>query len=302
MKIVNIIGGLGNQMFQYAFAIALRQANPSEEIFIDIQHFRYIFIKKYKTSNLHNGYELNKIFPNLDIKVAGIRDLLKVTLYIPNFFLSRIVRKLLPKRKTEYVAPINESQTYQPVLLNLQGDTYYEGYWQSAKYYSNCKPQLRKIFSHPEPNAYNKEMIDTIASTPSVGIHIRRGNYLLLPRYKGICEINYYQKAIKAITDDKKQHHFFIFSNDMEWCKQNILPLIGNSPVTFVMNNKGKDSCWDMFLMTYCHDLIIANSSFSWWGAFLNQNAKRIIAPYPWMNGRNAYDIYDPSWLTIDVL
>lgn len=302
MKIVNIIGGLGNQMFQYAFAIVLRQSHPSEKVFIDIQHFHYLFFKRFKTSNLHNGYELSKIFPHLDIPVAGVFQLLQVTSYIPNFFLSRIARKILPKRKTEYVANISESQKFRPELLTLQGNRYFEGYWQAAGYYSSCKSLLCKIFSHPLPNEYNKEMIKSITESASVGIHIRRGEYLLSPRYSGICEIDYYQKAIETITNDTKQHHFFIFSNDMEWCRNNILPLISNHPVTFVTGNKNNDSYWDMFLMAYCHDLIIANSSFSWWGAFLNRNAHRIIAPYPWMNGRNTDDIYDSSWVKINLV
>lgn len=302
MKIINIIGGLGNQMFQYAFALAIKQANPSEKVFIDTQHFRYLFFKKYKTSNLHNGYELDRIFPNLDIQVAGVRQLLKVTLYIPNFFISRIARKVFPKRKTEYIAPLHESQTFRPELLTLEGDIYYEGYWQAADYFSNCKQQIRKVFSHPEPNEYNRKMIEAITSTSSVGIHIRRGDYLLSSRYMGICEKKYYQEAIKIIMSDNKPYSFFIFSNDIEWCKSNILPLIGNSSVTFVLDNIGKNSCWDMFLMTYCQDLIIANSSFSWWGAFLSNNANRIIAPYPWMNDRDTDDIYESSWIKINLI
>lgn len=299
MKIVNIIGGLGNQMFQYAFATALQQHHPLEEVYIDIQHFKYLFIRKYKTANLHNGYELEKLFPNVKLKVAGIRQLIGVTFYIPNFFISRVVRKILPKRRTEYVAPIDESQTFRPELLNLPGNIYYEGYWQAANYYSDCKSLLCEIFSHPTPNEYNNRMLHLIKSTPSVGIHIRRGEYLLLPRYAGICEAGYYKKAIETIMSDNKEHHFYIFSNDIDWCRKNIQPLTGDAPLTFVTGNKGVDSYWDMFLMTYCKELIIANSSFSWWGAFLNQKAKRIIAPYPWMNFRNTDDVYESSWIRI---
>lgn len=300
MKIVNVIGGLGNQMFQYAFAVALKKENPNEDIFVDTQHFNYLFIKKIKTSNLHNGYELDKIFPNINIQKAPVRMLMKVTYYVPNFVLSRIVRKLLPKRKTEYVAKIFESQTYFPHILSLTGNVYYEGYWQVAQYYEKCKEELCYAFAHPMPNEYNAKMIYEITSSNSVGIHIRRGNYLLSPTYSGLCELEYYKKAIKCIISDGLQHQFYIFSNDIDWCRQNILPLLTGFKTIFVTGNKGKASCWDMFLMTYCHDLIIANSSFSWWGAFLNKNVNRVIAPYPWFNGRNTSGIYEAKWIKIE--
>lgn len=297
MKIVNIIGGLGNQMFQYAFALAIKKANPQEKVYVDTQHFHYLFVKKFKTSNLHNGYELDKLFPNVDIKKASVKELLRVTYCIPNFVLSRVVRKFLPKRKSEYIAPLSESQTYKPGILSLSDISYYEGYWQVAKYYEDCKDELIHTFSHQSPNQYNAVLIKEISESNSVGIHIRRGDYLQSPTYSGICDLDYYQKAIERILSDGRSHRFYIFSNDSDWCRLNILPLLKNSETVFVTGNTGKNSCWDMFLMTYCEDLIIANSSFSWWGAFLNKRVNRVIAPYPWMNGRDTSGIYDSKWI-----
>ena len=300
MKIVNIIGGLGNQMFQYAFAVALKKENPDEMVYLDTHHFNYLFVKKYKTSNLHNGYELEKLFSNIDIEKAPISMLMKVTNYIPNFFLSRVARKVLPKRHTEYVAKLSESQTYIPGILSLAGNVYYEGYWQVAQYYINCREELHRAFVHPMPNEYNARLIKEITNSNSVGIHVRRGNYLLSPTYSGICNLEYYKKAIARIMGDGKQHRFYIFSNDINWCQQNIVPLLGGAEVRFVTENTGANSCWDMFLMSYCHDLIMANSSFSWWGAFLNNNVDRVIAPHPWMNGRDTSGIYVPEWIKVD--
>lgn len=249
MKIVNVIGGLGNQMFQYAFAVALKKANPDETIYIDTHHFNYLFVKKYRTSNLHNGYELEKLFSNIDIEKAPMSMLVKVTNYIPNFFISRVARKLLPKRHTEYVAKILESQTYIPGILSLAGNVYYEGYWQAAQYYINCREELCYAFAHPKPNEYNAKLIKEITNSSSVGIHVRRGNYLTSPTYSGICNLEYYKKAIARIRGDGKQHRFYIFSNDIDWCRQNIVPLLGDSEVLFVTENTGANSCWDMFLM-----------------------------------------------------
>ena len=90
MNIIWIDGGLGNQMFQYAFAVALKKENPDEAVYVDTHHFNYLFVKKYKTSNLHNGYELEKLFSNIDIEKAPISMLMKVTNYIPNFLYQNV--------------------------------------------------------------------------------------------------------------------------------------------------------------------------------------------------------------------
>ena len=95
MKIVNIIGGLGNQMFQYALAVSLKKRFPNEEVLIDTSHFHYLFSKKWKGTNLHNGYEISKVFPNADLKRATPLQLMKVTWYMPNYVLSRLIRKYL---------------------------------------------------------------------------------------------------------------------------------------------------------------------------------------------------------------
>lgn len=298
MKIVNIAGGLGNQMFQYAFAVMLQDHFPDEQIFIDTQHYHSLFFKRFGSVNLHNGYEIDKLFKKATLPIASSRELRRVTRYIPNYVLSRIARKLLPVKKTEHVAPYSESYCVSPNIYT-DGDRYYEGYWQSALYYQDIRKQLLNIYSHPIPNEYNSEMISQIESTDSVGIHIRRGDYLNAPEFVGICDLPYYQKAIKQVKSDKKPHYFYIFSNDIDWCKDNITPLLDGNEVIFVTGNTGKQSCWDMFLMTYCKDLIIANSSFSWWGAFLNKRSPRVFAPDPWINRDCRKDVYAEGWIRI---
>ena len=298
MKIVNIIGGLGNQMFQYAFAEALKYHFPDEDVLIDTSHFKHIFIKKFKVANLHNGYEMDKVFPNADLPIATGRQLRKVSRYIPNYLISRLARKYLKPKPTEYIQEKKDSFAYNPDVFR-KGDCYYEGIWESVQYLNPVREKLRLVYAHPQPNEKNAALIRQIEREDSVGIHIRRGDYLQFPDFRGICEVEYYKKAIENIASDGKKHSYYIFSNDIAWCEEYIRPLVGNQPITFVTHNTGKLSCWDMFLMTYCKDLIIANSSFSWWGAFLNNRGGRVVAPKKWKNREAEYDIWLPEWIRI---
>ena len=299
MKIVNITGGLGNQMFQYAFALALQHRHPEEQVYIDTQHYHTFFFKKFKGINLHYGYEIDKVFPKAKLPKAGFWQLAKISYWMPNYVLSRVVRKLLPLRKTEYMPPYSMNYTFDKDALERKGDCYYEGYWQSAHHFMNIKTELQEVYSQPEPNEYNAGLLKELESTESVGIHVRRGDYLNEPEFRGICGVEYYQKAIKDVLSDGKKHTFYIFSNDIQWCKENLAPLMAGYDLLFVTGNTGKQSCWDMFLMTHCKDLIIANSSFSWWGAFLNKRIQRVYSPDPWLNRDCEIDIYEDNWIKV---
>ena len=300
MKIVNIIGGLGNQMFQYAFALSLKERFPDSVVKIDTSHFHYIFLKKWKTANLHNGYEIDQLFPNANLEKASILDLLHVTWYVPNYWLSRFFRKVLPLRKTEYIQSSMICTSYDEKAYKQSDNCYYEGYWQSITFYLPIREKIKNIFKHPIPNSINANYIEKISMANSVGIHIRRGDYLLSPEFRGICTLDYYKKGIDEILKDGEKHSFYIFSNDVDWCKDNICPLLHSHDCHIVTENKGKDSCWDMFLMTYCKDLIIANSSFSWWGAFLNDRGGRVVAPKKWDNKNRELDFWAPDWIKIN--
>lgn len=295
MKIVNIIGGLGNQMFQYAFAIALQKKFVHETVCVDIQHFNYLFLNHYKSCRLHNGYEICKVFECANLKIASRNELKELTYYIPNYFLSRLVRRMLPVKQTEYIE--DKNYVYYPEVFDIAFSCYYEGYWQSARYFIDAIGEIKKAFTFPTPNKYNSSIKRLIVGSMSVGIHIRRGDYLQDPEYQGICNLEYYKRALDYIGIKNKS--FFIFSNDIEWCKQNIVNLLHGVPIIFVDGNKGLNSAWDMFLMSQCNELIIANSSFSWWGAFLNKKVKKVIVPKKWINRDYEADVYLDSWVKI---
>ena len=276
MKIVNIKGGLGNQMLQYALAYKLKKLYPSEEVLLDLKNF--------KGYNWHE-YELKYVF-DVDIPTASFWQLLKVTSpFSLNTKLGGYMHAIYYKlglNKKEYVEQ-GQSEYYGEVFKK-KGNWYFDGYWANQDYFVDIRDEILKIFSFKrELDVQNMKLLDEIRSTNSVSLHVRRGNYLLFDIYKGICEIDYYQRAIDYINSQIENPHFFVFSNDIEWCKENLTGILKN--YTFVDNNSGMSNYIDMQLMSNCMHNIIANSSFSWWGAWLNQNQKKIVvAPQRYLN------------------
>jgi hypothetical protein len=289
MKIVNIIGGLGNQMFQYAFALALKQRFPQEEVKIDVS--------SYGTYNLHNGLEIDRIF-DVSLPFATKAEIKRLSYHSDNYKIGRYMQKLLPRRKTTcHELPLGRFDRRD---LFTHEDKYYEGYWQNYQYFDMYREEIRKAFRFKlELPAAVEALREEICSVNSVCIHVRRGDYLLHKLYRGCCESDYYQRAIEYIHKTESEPHFFIFSNDIEWCKENIVDLLG-SHYTFVECNRGADSYRDMQLMTCAKRLIIANSSFSWWGAYLNRNEDvKVIAPVIWSNNNRYFDRQLPTWIRL---
>lgn len=295
MRIVNVCGGLGNQMFQYAFALALKERFPGEDILLDTQHYRHLFFGRIGSYNLHNGFEIPELFPGASLKIATRQQIRTVSRYIPNYILSRIARKYLPALPSEFIEKANYS--YDPEPLRIPGDCYYEGYWQCEEFYRTLVPELRSVFSFKDPNDYNRTIEAKVLLEDSVGIHIRRGDYLKDPEYKGICEVDYYRRAVDLLGTEGKM--FFVFSNDIPWCMECLPLFIPEENILYVTGNMGKNSPWDMYLMSRCKQLIIANSTFSWWGAYLNETAQRIVAPRKWINRNGRIDICPKSWILI---
>lgn len=178
-----------------------------------------------------------------------------------------------------------------PPTYNPQKDSYsIDGYYQSEKNFINVEQKIRQIFSPNEEinNYINNKYSHIINNEKTCSIHIRRGDYLNLSQYHTNLDMNYYMKAIKMFPKDTV---FIIFSDDIMWCKETFPP-----SEKFIHIENEADYV-DMFLMSKCTNNIIANSSFSWWGAWLNENKnKRVIAPNKWFGPSNSHletkDIY----------
>lgn len=286
MKIVKISGGLGNQMFQYALMIGLRETFK-EEIYAEIS--------SYRNYNLHNGLELERIFP-ISLNRAKRNPLLarKLTL-------SRFLNHYFPFICGDCQYEYPDFRYVDSIYNQRSTKCYYAGYWHNYQYIKPFRAEIMKAFTFKIPaDQKTQKLIDTLSQQNSVGIHIRRGDYLKEKQYQGICTLEYYKKAIDLVRDVLKAPVYYLFSNDINWCKENISPLIKDSKAVYIDWNTGKDSYRDMQLMTYCKGLIIANSSFSWWGAFLNQREdKLIIAPRHWKNAKYDLEIQMPEWTLV---
>ena len=278
MRIV-ISGGLGNQMFQYALYLAIK--HKGKDVSLDCSLYSYI--------KMHNGYELEKCFANkkLDKKFSKW-NLLKLRLALKS------------KLKSVVYSDLNY---FDDKVFN-SNCKYLNGYWQSEKYFIQIENKIREAFVFKDIDDVNAEIAKEIANSASIALHIRRGDYLGNSIYSGVCTEDYYTKAVDLMLSKmatQENVKIYIFSDDSDFSSKFIAKIL--IPYKLVKINKNEDSYKDMYLMSQCKHNIIANSSFSWWGAWLNSNPdKIIIAPQNWFGGSfegNHKDIVPESWLKI---
>ncbi|AEF53553.1 alpha-1,2-fucosyltransferase [Marinomonas posidonica] len=294
MIIVDLSGGLGNQMFQYACARSL-----SIELNLPLK----VVYGSLASQTVHNGYELNRVF-GLDLEFATENDMQKNL----GFFLSKpILRKIFSKKplnnlKFQNFFPENSFNYNSSLFSYIKDSGFLQGYWQTEKYFLNHKSQILKDFCFVNmDDETNISIANDIQSGHSISIHVRRGDYLTNLKAKAIhghCSLDYYLKAIEFLQEKIGESRLFIFSDDPEWVSENIATRF--SDVSVIQHNRGVKSFNDMRLMSMCDHHIIANSSFSWWGAWLNPSQnKKIIAPKNWFvtDKMNTIDLIPSSWI-----
>jgi len=289
MIITKLQGGLGNQIFQYTFGKSLAKKNNTD-LKLDLSFYND------KQNNLQRNYSLKYFNTKENIALDKETKKLKKNEWKDgrrSFF-----HNLFFANKSIY---IKEKQfNFDKKILKTTEDIYLDGYWQSEKYFKDIEKIIKKELTLKERLSNRaKEIAKEIKNSNSISIHVRRGDYVKNPRtnsHHGLCSISYYEKSIKKITQQTQNTHFFIFSDDIKWAKKNLKT---SSPTTFVEDSKDHE---DLILMSLCKHNIIANSSFSWWGAWLNNNPNKIIiAPQKWFNDpkRNTVDLIPKSWIRI---
>lgn len=282
MIISRLNGGLGNQMFQYALGRVISKLNNSE-LYLDLSLYK----NQHELNTIRN-FELS-IFPNIKSTEISLLILNKFTKSNKlKLLLNHFLKLDLKAYPSNWIRENNHQ--FHPEILKLRGDYLLDGYWQTEKYFKKYRKLILNDFSFPKKiSKRNKDIINLIKDKEAVSIHIRRGDYVsnkLTNSYHGVCSPNYYKKAILLIKNKIKKPSFIIFSDNINWCKKNLLV---PKKSLFIDHNTEKKSFEDMRLMSLCKHNIIANSSFSWWGAWLNQNKNKIIiAPDPWFKNKEA--------------
>lgn len=281
MIIVKIIGGLGNQLFQYAAARCLAQSKGTE-VKLDVTGFHDYQLRNFDLNALH-----------INASIASPQEIEKLK---PTGKLQRI---------KSYLTPYNQRKFYKqpyfhfdPYFHHLGSNVYLQGFFQSECFFSPIQTILRQELQIKDELIKEVRTLGkTFQTQNSVALHIRRGDYKNEEtlRYHGIVPLSYYHKAIDVLKQKLPTPLFYIFSDDGNWVKENLQ--LENA--TIVSGTHSKTHFEDLFLMSQCQHNIIANSSFSWWGAWLNSNPnKNVIAPKQWFNEgpKDTQDLYPLGW------
>jgi len=290
MIIIRLIGGLGNQMFQYALGRRIAYAR-NISLKLDTSGF-----KGYK---LHD-YSLKHLNIIEDIVSSEELDRLKNPKGISGFIKKRLER-FIPYYKHFIVK--QKFFHFDPNILKARDNVYLIGHWASEKYFKEIESIIRKEFVvKTPPDKKNKRMIKKIKETNSVSLHVRRKDFIsnkTTYAHHGVCPLDYYKEAVKLISSKVKKPVFFVFSDDPKWAKDNIKPGLK----TFHLDYNGRSKNYeDLRLMSHCKHNITANSTFSWWGAWLNKNKRKIvITPKQWFNKskRSLEDLLPQDWLRV---
>lgn len=313
MIIVRYRGGLGNQMFQYAFQTALKKRYPEEVIKADISHYRLL--------EEHNGFELDKVF-GLSMEFASKEELKEITnLYIPSEWVLKLPKKIKnrvakkyqyiisdfykkmhkEKEKNYYKCKYHNSFEEVVLHLNIEHDWYLDGLWQNLHYFSECMPEIRNAFSFPEPDmlsAEDRALLDEINSKQSVSVHVRRGDFI--NSKFDICKKEYYERAMEEVEKREADVDYFFFTDDIDFVRKEFEHVKKKR----IINHGIENSIVDMQLMSACRNHIISNSTFSYWGVLLDAKKEgHVIAPcYSIINTIGAYELSAPeAWLLIEV-
>lgn len=290
MIIAVLKGGLGNQLYQYASARALAEKNKTS-IWLDLS-----FLNRDAPNITKRDFKLHhfSLIKSKDVKIID-NSLLKLSKKI----IQKVVLKILKKVILEYT---EDGSHFDANFFKSNRSVAIDGYFQSYKYFDYLKHQLFQDFQLIEPlDDSNLEALASILSCNSVCIHVRRGDYVSLEaanEFHGLCDLSYYTEAITIIHSEIENPHFFVFSDDISWCRSHF----NEANISFVNVNNSDNAHLDLNLMKSCKHFIIANSSFSWWGAWLAENENKIvIAPKKWFaeEDSNIEDRIPSEWLVI---
>lgn len=295
MIVIEMTGGLGNQMFQFCLYERLRRIG--KDVYLDASAYDdKAYARKleiFRFSGIKSDYL--RFYNDSLRNMKGTKE--------AAFLLKRRILKSFGTIYHDKIA------VYQPEIFDKDWVRLI-GYWQNECFFKDIRVDIIRMFSFAIDGKHNQvyALANDMARENSVSLHVRRGDYLD-PRYQhvycNICSLHYYGESIRYICDRITNPVFYVFSDDMEWVKENISVLFkcnGEScRVVYVDCNKGDDSYLDMYLMSQCKHHIIANSTFSWWGAWLGTyKGKVVVSPARWFANHEVTDTICDDWIRVD--
>lgn len=293
MIIVQLLGGLGNQMFQYAAGKRLATEKGTK--------FK-LDISSYKSETLR-AYKLHHFKITADIATQEECDYFIAT-NIQGKIRRLLERQLLP-RSRRHIYYEKTPYQFESAILHTPKQVYLKGYFQNENYFKSVESIIRNDFNIITPsNEVNRAIAERIRNVEAVSVHIRRGDYATNPQTRvvhGLLPLQYYKNAIEKIAQEVDKPHFFIFSDDPDWAKEHLQLTF---PTIWINHNDAQHDYEDLQLMSLCQHHIIANSSFSWWGAWLSSNLnKKVYAPERWLldNSIDFTDVVPHQWIRLPV-
>ena len=294
MIVTRLTGGLGNQMFQYAAGRSVAE-RLGAELKLDSRWFagRGSAIPGNPREFLLGCFTID----------ADLVDAERIAVLPPRSRRQYWSQRLLPHPWRPVLKVLTEDDSLLPDerILEISDDTYLDGFWHSERYFAPHAHVLRKDFSfRTPPSGANASLVAAIQEGMSVSVHVRRQDYITEPKTRsvsGILQPAWYRAAVDLIAARAGAPAVYVFSDDPAWCRSN---LRFDHPTTVVEGNQAT-AFEDMRLMSLCRHHVIANSTFSWWGAWLNARPDRIvIAPEPWRMDRGASQVVPDDWMRLD--
>ncbi|MGN0428140.1 MAG: alpha-1,2-fucosyltransferase [Agathobacter sp.] len=293
MVIVKVMGGIGNQLFQYAFARSI-EMKYNYKVKFDFSYFQ----------NVPEGNTKREAFITHWVKTADMaaQEEVEALFSQDRRLLNRIKKKFGRYHKRSFY----EGSDITEKNPHIEDPSYLIGYWQSEKYFKEIETEIRRTISFEEWELSPKEQsIKKLIqdSEYPVSMHVRAGDYLLAHNqeiYGGICTPEYYRKAYEEVLKKHPEAKLFVFTNDVEWTREHIkLP----RDKTVIVSEELKESKdWvELYLMSLCKSNILANSSYSWWAGWLNNNTeKKVYCPPIWDHQENGVSTICDDWIRID--
>jgi hypothetical protein len=292
MIIVQLNGGLGNQLFQYAAAKSL-SLHSNTNLKLDVSSFYRENLPELEVPRDFELYNFQGVHEEIISSPVNLENEKQTSV-------NSKLQKLFPRHKRDiYIEPFYH---YDRNFFKANTDVILKGQWQSEKYFLNFSDSIKSTFRLKE-NLVSNVIQFLPKEKETVSVHVRRGDYMrkqIILEWHGVMPKSYYEKAFELLTKRISNIQVYYFSDDPEWVEKELIPIM---PGIIISSNISRNHFEDFYLMSQCKHNIIANSSFSWWAAWLNPNPDNmVIAPKKWFNKgpQDTQDLFPPAWIKID--